>query len=204
MCSRAFRTSCWPSTAPYGNNAPNTLNPLPVELTRFAATRAGKSATVNLNWATASEKNSARFEVERSLNGEIFATVATVAAQGSSAQPTAYTATDASAPAAQLYYRLRQVDQDGGRGLLPGGGRSRPGTSRRRGHPCGPNPARATLHVTAPAATPYRVLNLLGQPLLQGHTAETAEISVATLPVGAYFLELQTSTGRVVQKFVKE
>ncbi len=193
------------STAPQNNNAFNTLNPLPVELTRFSATRTPKTPAVNLAWATASEKNSARFEVQRSLDGETFALVATVAAQGHSSQPTAYTAADAAAPVAQLYYRLRQVDADGNVAYSPVVPVAALPTALAQIPALWPNPAREAVHVTAPAATPYRVLNLLGQPLLQGRIeAENSAVPVLTLPAGVYYLELQTSTGRVVQKFVKE
>ena len=53
--------------------------PLPVTLTAFTATAAGPAA-VRLTWATASEVNSARFEVERSADGVSFSKVDEVAA----------------------------------------------------------------------------------------------------------------------------
>ena len=88
--------------------------PLPVALTTFTATAEG-SAAVRLAWATASEKNSAWFEVERSLDGASFARIGTVAAAGTTATAHAYGLTDAALPAGAsvLYYRLRQVDLDG-------------------------------------------------------------------------------------------
>ncbi|MDQ2769670.1 MAG: hypothetical protein M3Y54_04125, partial [Bacteroidota bacterium] len=88
--------------------------PLPVELTRFQVVREGEMA--RLSWATASEKNSAYFEVERSTDGVAFAPLGRVAAQGSSTQAHAYAFTDdqlARTGAALAYYRLRQVDADG-------------------------------------------------------------------------------------------
>ncbi|MBO2007712.1 beta strand repeat-containing protein [Hymenobacter negativus] len=88
--------------------------PLPVELSAFTATAEGTSA-VHLAWTTASEKNSAYFEVERSTDGEQFAPIGTVAAAGSSSTAHAYKLLDAKLPAgvALLYYRLRQTDSDG-------------------------------------------------------------------------------------------
>lgn len=89
-------------------------SPLPVELTAFAATAEGPQA-VRLSWTTASEVKSARFEVERSASGSSFAPIGTVAAAGSSAAPRSYNLLDATLPtgATMLYYRLRQIDQDG-------------------------------------------------------------------------------------------
>jgi uncharacterized delta-60 repeat protein len=88
--------------------------PLPVELTTFTAT-AGASGTVRLAWTTASELNSHAFEMERSLDGVTFGKLGTLAAAGTSLTPRAYALLDAQLPAGAtvLYYRLRQVDQDG-------------------------------------------------------------------------------------------
>jgi hypothetical protein len=89
--------------------------PLPVELTSFEAKWTG-SAT-DLRWATASERNSSYFIVERSTSGEgEYQAVGRVAAAGSSASSRSYQLRDAEAGAlgaSILYYRLRQVDADG-------------------------------------------------------------------------------------------
>lgn len=92
----------------------NSANPLPVELSAFTAAPEGNTA-VRLFWTTASEKNSNRFEVERSTDGHTFAAIETVAAAGSSSSPRAYKLVDAKLPVGVtlVYYRLRQVDQDG-------------------------------------------------------------------------------------------
>ena len=88
--------------------------PLPVELAAFTATAAGPAA-VRLAWTTASEKNSASFDVERSLDGTAFARLAAVAAAGTSSSVRSYGLVDAKLPAgaALFYYRLKQVDADG-------------------------------------------------------------------------------------------
>ena len=183
-------------------NVLEAINPLPVELTAFGAQRQADK-TVAVKWATATEKNSARFEVQRSLNGREFATIATVAAQGNSTRPTAYATLDKTAPAALLYYRLRQVDLDGTSALSPVVTVTASGAAAKV--QLYPNPAHGRISFIAEAATAYRVLNQLGQPLLRG-TAEagTASIILGALPTGLYFLELQTATGRTVQKFEKD
>ena len=88
-------------------------NPLPVELTAFTAT--AKNLDAMLAWTTASEKNSAYFDVERSLNGTDFVKIDQVLAQGTSTRAIDYTRPDAGigAKAATVYYRLKQVDLDG-------------------------------------------------------------------------------------------
>lgn len=89
-------------------------NPLPVVLTAFTA-QAIQNRDALLTWATASELNSAFFEVERSLDGVSFVKIGEKAAQGTKASASGYTFTDASiGTRAQgvVYYRLRQVDFD--------------------------------------------------------------------------------------------
>ncbi|MDQ2769771.1 MAG: T9SS type A sorting domain-containing protein [Bacteroidota bacterium] len=178
-----------------------TINPLPVELVRFTAQR--QASTVALSWATASEKNSVRFEVQRSPNGREYVIVATAVAQGSSTQATAYAALDKAAPAGRLYYRLRQVDLDGTAAFSPVVLIAELGETTNM--QLYPNPAHSYLSFIAEGAMSYRVLNQLGQPLLRGTTAAgTTTLAIPTLPTGIYFLELQTASGRTVQKFEKE
>ena len=89
-----------------------TYTPLPVELTAF--TGAAQASTVALKWATASEKNSAYFQVERASAEapEQYKAIGQVTAAGSSTQALRYSFVDAQ-PLAQGYYRLKQVDKDG-------------------------------------------------------------------------------------------
>ncbi|MBK9147081.1 MAG: hypothetical protein IPM12_04565 [Flavobacteriales bacterium] len=84
---------------------------LPVELLEF---RGRNEGAVNiLEWATASEQNSAHFIVERSLENGWFEPVAQVEAAGHSAGLMEYRAVDPSPLRGDNYYRLRQVDADG-------------------------------------------------------------------------------------------
>ena len=92
----------------------NAANPLPVELARFTAEPLGADAL--LRWATASEKNNDRFEVEASADGRTFRRIGQVPGRGSSTQPHEYQLVDpaiARYAASLVYYRLRQVDADG-------------------------------------------------------------------------------------------
>jgi hypothetical protein len=111
---RALNSALAPPDQSAFSNTSIVATPLPVELVSFTATAEGRTA-VRLAWATASERNSARFEVERSLNGTSFQLVRAVAAAGTSTNAHTYDLRDASLPTgvSQLYYRLRQVDVDG-------------------------------------------------------------------------------------------
>jgi hypothetical protein len=93
------------------------VNPLPVELTTFAGK--ARSTGVELNWQTASERNSAYFQVERAADAnEGFRAIGKVEAAGSTARASSYRFVDAQ-PLALGYYRLRQVDQDGTASFSP-------------------------------------------------------------------------------------
>ncbi|KAA3437837.1 Ig-like domain-containing protein [Rufibacter hautae] len=85
--------------------------PLPVTLTSFTASATNNG--IKLNWTTASEKDNAYFQVERSINGNTFLSIGQVNGNGTSSVAKNYSFTDGSAPAGTVYYRLKQVDVNG-------------------------------------------------------------------------------------------
>ncbi|WP_331061324.1 T9SS type A sorting domain-containing protein [Hymenobacter sp.] len=161
-------------------NAP----PLPVELTAFTATAQGDAA-VRLAWATASEKNSATFEVERSADGTAFARIGAVAAAGYSSASRTYELLDARLPtgAVLLYYRLRQVDQDGTASYSPVRTVALTGKS---GLALYPNPTRLRVATLAGAVhgTTVTVFDALGRPVATA-PANAAGTAALVLPQGA-------------------
>lgn len=88
---------------------------LPVELLGLEAIP--NAATVNLEWATASEQNSAFFAVERSHNGTEFEQIGVVSAAGFSSTAVHYEFQDDQPVMGMNYYRLKQVDADGASSL---------------------------------------------------------------------------------------
>ncbi len=160
-----------------------SLQPLPVQLTTFTATLTSPVA-VGLAWATASEVTSARFEVQRSLDGTAWATIGTVAAAGTSVTARTYALTDASLPAgaSSLYYRLRQVDQDGKTAYSAV--RTVALASTGAGLSLYPNPAvsgAATLTGVAPG-TAVKVLDALGRPVASATADEAGSVALALPP----------------------
>jgi len=85
--------------------------PLPVELLSFTA-ECGQE-TILLKWQTASEFNSAYFEIQKSLDGSTWNTIGNQTAAGNSTELLSYSLEDASKSANTSYYRLNQVDNDG-------------------------------------------------------------------------------------------
>ncbi|MDB5227923.1 MAG: type sorting protein, partial [Bacteroidota bacterium] len=85
--------------------------PLPVELTSFTG---WNEETVNkLLWITASEINTAKYEVQKSLAAATWNTIGEKAAFGNSNQVRTYNFTDNDPVIGNNYYRLKIIDNDG-------------------------------------------------------------------------------------------
>ena len=190
-----------------------TASPLPVQLTSFAAQNA--SAGAQLSWATATETNSARFEVQRSLDGASFATVGSVAAAGSSATPRSYQYLDAAAPAGTSYYRLRQVDLDGTVAYSAVAVLARPATGAGAAAKAlaFPVPFTETLSVAlpgteAPQAATVALLTLDGRTVYSRSLALSATPqALAELPAlapGLYVLRTTTAAGTTTQRISRQ
>ena len=180
--------------------------PLPVELAAFSATAV--KGQVQLRWATASERNSARFVVERSATGEAFEAVLEMAAQGNSSGASVYAATDARPLAGTSYYRLRQVDLDGYFAFSPVVAvRSSSGFQPADLYP-NPVADRLTVDLSgAPAETcELRVLGLTGQVLRRLPLAggQVQHVALGSLPAGLYLVQVRTSQGSSTQRLVKQ
>lgn len=88
----------------------STTVPLPVEFSSFTAL--ADHCAVNLNWTTASERNSDYFTILRSSDGATFKELGRVAASGNS-NGSSYSFRDEAPEPGTNYYRLRQTDLDG-------------------------------------------------------------------------------------------
>lgn len=168
---------------------------LPVELLYLRGESRG--SVVDLNWATASEKNSSHFTVERSGNGTDFTPIGRVAASGNSQFRVDYTFTDQDPFNGLNYYRLRAVDLDGSTEvsntvvvmMADGGGKML----------AYPNPVEDLLRVafsaTVSGTARMQVLDAMGRvvqdrtmELLQGGIA--LEVDARLLASGTYMVRL--------------
>ncbi|HQV39457.1 MAG: hypothetical protein IPO60_12980 [Flavobacteriales bacterium] len=84
---------------------------LPVELIDLQAI--AHNTVIDVTWATATEKNSDHFTVERSPDNETFAPIGTVAAAGDAQGRNDYSFADTDPFIGANYYRLKQVDYNG-------------------------------------------------------------------------------------------
>ena len=188
--------------------------PLPVELLTFTA-KAVQNTDAALTWRTASERNSAYWELQRSPDGKTFAAFARLDAQGNTSRPTDYAFVDRAAAqrGAFSYYRLRQVDLDGQEAFSPVQvvrftGTVTPALSLY------PNPATTavSLDLSTLPTGPYRlqVLDALGRTVLTqtlpGGSSST--VRLAGLAAGEYLLQLsgqEANAGLVFrQRLTKE
>ncbi len=86
---------------------------LPIELVSFSGKRVGQ--TIALAWRTATERNNALMEVQRSKDGKRFEAIGALPSRtgGNANTPQDYRFTDEQPLPGVNYYRLRQVDFDG-------------------------------------------------------------------------------------------
>ncbi len=173
---------------------------LPIELLSFEG--AADGSLVRLHWATASEKDNDRFEIERSSEGVTFELLGVMDAAGTTVQRTDYHFTDVAPVLGLNYYRLKQVDTDGhfersdvvavqyvqASGALL----------------VFPNPGSDAVSVILPEGTARGSQVVIEDAL--GRTLRTFQVDVEhpvlvptdALPTGAYVLSLRAADGRTL------
>lgn len=193
-----------------GNTALLQNRPLPVELVRFSAV--AENANGVLSWTTASEKNNARFVVERSLNGSSFEVVGTVAGQGTTTQSHTYQFIDKQAgrAASVVYYRLRQVDTNETSSLsavqmVRFSSAAQPLTVALYPNPTAANTAVDLRHMPA-GTVQLRLTDLAGRVLLTTNVpaGQVHPLATANLPQGSYVVTIVGSGQKITQLLVKE
>ncbi|TDN36258.1 T9SS type A sorting domain-containing protein [Hymenobacter sp. UV11] len=179
----------------------NGVAPLPVELVAFGAQRTGSS--VVCNWATATENDNNHFSVERSLDGQTFRALGSVAGAGTSSLQHSYRFVDAQPVSTLAYYRLHQVDNSGHDSYSPV--ISVAGLTASVELTAAPNPTDGQLNVTLsiPEATTIRgtLSTVLGSSVLSfeqtiGAGLQVLPLDLRTLPAGVYLLRVETPQGR--------
>ncbi|MBL7813763.1 MAG: T9SS type A sorting domain-containing protein [Saprospiraceae bacterium] len=170
-------------------------NTIPIELLSFEGQNRGKENI--LTWQTVSEYNNKGFFIER-LKGNIWKEIGFVASNN---RASIYefidvlTTNDLEATDKRYYYRLRQIDYNGMATLS-----KVISISAKVPHTLKiyPNVVKDFLTVETDNTDDFVIVNLLGQEVLRGKTAQ--RIAVSVLPQGAYLLRV----GSEVAKFVKE
>ncbi len=209
MFSTAAQNSFGIFTGTDGNN-----NPLPVTLTRFIAF--ANQGDVILNWNTASEKNNRGFYVERSIDGSQFEAIGFVRGNGNSEKLNSYQFVDPSAfnntGSNELYYRLRQVDNDGTESVsdMRNVNQQSEMSSDVVAYP-NPFESKISLNIahSDKGNVSIEVMNLNGQKLFnlsKDVSLGNQDITIhemESLPAGIYFVQVKSSTLNKVIKVIK-
>jgi Secretion system C-terminal sorting domain len=155
-----------------------------------------------LRWATATERNNAFFDLERSKNGVDFEKIATIQGNNNAVQTKQYSFLDKKPFDNQNYYRLRQTDTDG---RFEYSNIVVVNKAAKINIVIAPNPIDDILKINTFSQNIEKatILNINGQIIKHFETVEN-EINVADLPKGIYFLSLKMENQEVeVKRFVK-
>lgn len=169
---------------------------LPIELISFTAKKTGND--IRLDWATASESNNEKFEIERSQDGKNFAKVGSKDGRGTTTSVTNYNFTDNQAPQTILYYRLKQMDFDKKftyTQILAIDNRR-----EKEGVLVYPNPATELLYFqTENQEQPIFIYNTSGLLVKKLDTVPSS-LSISDLPAGIYLIKTETESMRLVKE----
>lgn len=177
-------------------------SPLPVELVYFTARNEGCDAL--LSWATATEHNNKGFEMHRSSDGKKFESIGWVDGYGNSQTPHQYAFKDENIPFGIHYYRLKQVDYDGGVEFL--GVRSVSSTNNSSALLLYPNPTEGILYFSAPADImdiTVSLFNAKGQ-LLGCPSIHQNRMDLTKFPAGLYFVYIEHAGRKDLAKVIKQ
>ena len=95
-----------------GTFTTTVIVPVPIKLQSFTAALDGSK--VKINWLTATELNTSRFEIERSTDKQTFTSVYEIAATGNSTSAKSYAYLDnVNNISGSIYYRLKSIDKSG-------------------------------------------------------------------------------------------
>lgn len=196
----ALKRESYPSFSNFGIASSNDVLPV----AGLALRAKGVGQQVHLDWTTVQETNTARFEVERSQDGESFNMIGVVPAGGDLSTGANYATVDPNPQWGSNFYRLRMMDQDGqfaySNTVLVLFGEA-------LGLQCYPNPARDELQVRYTGPDPIRLVlsNALGQQVAALEVRQSQALQVGHLPRGIYLLSARTVNGQTLtQKVVLE
>lgn len=182
-------------------NLYNGVYNLPVELTQFSASCSENTTTIN--WQTASENNSAYFEVLQSRDGEVWTSKTTTPAAGNSTSTIDYSYTDNN-EASLVYYKLKQVDKDG---QYKEYGPISANCNENNQLTIYPNPT--TGEITLRGLEQFSNVSSLSINDINGTVVKkldptTTLFNVETLQAGVYFLTITAANKQEVVKIIKE
>ncbi|MES2689090.1 MAG: T9SS type A sorting domain-containing protein, partial [Bacteroidota bacterium] len=200
-------------STPYMGADENTANPLPVKLTTFDGI--ADAGNVLLNWTTVSENNNKGFAVERSTDNKEFNEIAFVKGKNNNAKSEyRFNDVNAFAHAPVLYYRLKQVDNNGTYEYSKSIRLSKEEKAGGAEIVTYPNPFVKDVFVqfeSNGASTIKVTLSDITGRVISSSNHEAADgknnirvISNDALQAGIYFLTIETNSGKDVIKLIRQ
>lgn len=176
---------------------------LPLDFLSFTAKPSALGNAVNLNWKTTNEVNTKNFEVQSRTANTEFKTIGLVRSKNTSGVHN-YAFTDDKPAASTLYYRLKQIDNDGKFKYSDVvAANVKPSLSVT----VYPNPVSTVLTVNHSAsANRLRITNLQGRKVVEQAIAAntiSTEVNVANLNAGTYIVVIEGLGGKTSTKFIK-
>lgn len=190
---------------------------LPVDLSHFSGQAQANNCSILLQWGTVAEENLLHYVVERSVDGLAFEAIGQVKAVGSSRVQQHYQWMDEAIRTAGYYYRLKIVEQGGGKRYSDYQYIPAPCAQSEENGLIGlyPNPTNAQLNVkfyqqTKQATTngELRILDALGRVVLSKNIRletgmQVFQLNLEELAKGVYTLEISQEAGTSRQQFTK-
>ncbi|MEM6771953.1 MAG: T9SS type A sorting domain-containing protein, partial [Bacteroidota bacterium] len=175
-------------------------NFLPVEFSALSAESVKQNVMVK--WSTASESGNEGFEVQHSISGQLFRSIGMVAAAPDGANGSDYSFEHEQAPLGQNFYRLKQMDLDGG--FSYSGVVTTMVEASEEPLSVYPNPANDAVFVSAKESGQLEIRDAQGRIVNQVATnGERQRIDLNGLNPGLYFITLNNGSTVTSQRFIK-
>ena len=176
---------------------------LPLELISFTGT--AKSHSNILTWQTANEINTKAFEIERSLYGTDFETLGTINATEEHINKTnTYSFIDAETTAPTVYYRLKQIDNDGSYTYSQVISlSSKRDVNKVKIYPNPSNDIISLIGIEDKEILKLTITDAKGKQLIQRTLETVKDIEISSLASGVYFLTVDINGQKITQRFVK-
>ena len=189
--------------------------PLPVTLKTLSANLLNNNL-VKISWITTMEINCKKYEVERSLDGKIFSVVATIAGNGNTSSEKNYASTDdvTTISSSIVYYRLKQIDNDGKSSYSKVLSVRLQKATSTNGFTVSPNPFSSYVNISIDWAnnenTTVKVYSMSGREMV----SKTIQMTKGTnyvainelnaLQAGSYIIKFNTASGSIYKQVIKQ
>jgi len=155
---------------------------------------------INVDWTTASEINSERFEVERSSNAHDFSMISAVKGKGQSSTSNFYSNYDEQPIVGTNFYRIKEIDNDG-KFIYS---KIVSANYRKFDFKISPNPVSNQIHIeSGMSIEKIEILNAVGQ-IMKTFLGSKRTLDVQSLSNDVYYLKSYTKDNQfAIKKFTK-